>query len=242
MSNSNCDAGINKKPDMQNGDIAEAQPVSAEMLLGKALLQCSEQSNAQIIRSVLESLIPLGSQLSTVENQQKQSCFQLDSIKQILSDLSSHSKLLEEASKTNRTLTKEHYEQCIVEPMVRSLFPVIDFVEDGKKMWTNNEKFEEEQIEFLELINTLVLQFLSNYGIEIIRHAPDAMFQPQLMKPVCKVSTTNEELDGCIAESLQVGFRWHRQRLLRHETVSLYTFEKTNTNLSQKGSNYDSRN
>jgi molecular chaperone GrpE (heat shock protein) len=48
------------------------------------------------------------------------------------------------------------------------------------------------------------------------------------MKPVSRVSTTDKRLDGLVAKSLQIGFRWNQQRLLRPESVSIYKYVQAN--------------
>ncbi len=204
---------------------------TAAMVLGQALLRFLERSNSRIAKKVLESLIPMASQLTKVETQQKQLNFQLGSIEKVLGNLSSHSKLLENASQTNHILSKQHYENHIIQPMVRSLFPVIDIIEDACKSWKNGQgQATPSQIELLEAIKVQLEQFLQNYGIEVVRHRPNSQFNPQLMKPVSRVSTSNKELDGLVARSLQIGFRWNQQRLLRPESVSIYKFAQTHIN------------
>ena len=204
---------------------------TAAILLGQALLRFMERSNGRIAEKVLEKLIPIVSQLTQIETQQKQSNFRLDSIEKTLGNLSSHSKLLENASQTNQLLGKQHYENYVVQPMVRSLFAVIDIIEDACKSWEDDQdRTNQYQAELLDAIRTQLQQFLVNYGIEIVRHPPNSQFNPQLMKPVSKVSTSNKELDGLMARSLQSGFRWNQQRLLRPESVSIYKFVRTHIN------------
>ena len=202
---------------------------TAAMVLGQALLRFLERSNSRIAEKVLESLIPMASQLTKVETQQKQLNFQLGSFEKILGNLSSHSKLLEKASQTNHILSKQHYEDHLIQPMVRSLFPVIDIIEDACKSWKDGQgQADQPQIELLEAIKVQLEQFLQNYGIEVIRHQPNTQFNRQLMKPVSRVSTTDKRLDGLVAKSLQIGFRWNQQRLLRPESVSIYKYVEAN--------------
>ncbi len=205
---------------------------TAAMLLGQALLQFLERSNSRIAEKVLENLIPMASQLTKIETQQKQSNFQLDSIEKVLSNLSSYSKLLENASQTNHLLSKQHYEDYIVQPMARSLFAVIDLIEDARKSCKDNTQ---DQVELIKVIKVQLEQFFQNYGIKVIRHQPGSQFNPQLMKPVSKVTTTDKSLDGCIAKSLQAGFIWNQQRLLRPESVSIYKFAQTHINPIKEG-------
>ncbi len=202
---------------------------TAAMVLGQALLQFLERSNSRIAEKVLESLIPMASQLTKVETQQKQLNLQLGSIEKILGNLSSHSKLLENASQTNHILSKQHYENHIIQPMVRSLFPVIDIIEDACKSWKDGQgQATQPQIELLEAIKVQLEQFFANYGVEVIQHLPNTQFNRQLMKPVSRVSTTDKRLDGLVAGSMQIGFRWNQQRLLRPESVSIYKYVQPN--------------
>ncbi|MBC8481584.1 MAG: nucleotide exchange factor GrpE [Planctomycetes bacterium] len=231
MFNRDSKANENKVPRGPTVNDSCEQFDTAAMVLGQALLRFLERSNSRIAEKVLESLIPMASQLTKVETQQKQSSFQLDSIEKILSNLSSHSKLLENASQTNLLLGRQHYEDYIIQPMVRSLFTVIDIIEDARKSWKdNNCQTEQDQAELVEAIKVQLEQFLQNYGIKVIRHQPGSQFNPQLMKPVSKVPTTDKKLDDLVAMSLQAGFIWNQQRLLRQESVSIYKFTQTHIN------------
>lgn len=197
------------------------QKVSANVLLGEALQCFLERSNSQATKPILEKLTSVMTQLTKTEAQQNQSNVRLSLIEKSLNNLSSHSKLLENASQANMVLSDQHYEHCIIEPMVRSLFAVIDLIEDVRKT-----RPEGDQAEVLDAIKAMLLQFLENYGIEIVRHKPSSPFDPQVMKPVSKIPTSNKKLDGYMAESLLVGFRLNHQRMLRPENVSLYEFEE----------------
>ena len=232
---------IPAKPAANNGD---EQFDNAAMILGQALLRFLERSNNRIAEKVLENLIPMASQLTRVETQQKQLNLQLGSIEKMLSNLTSYSKLLENASQTNLLLGKQHYENYIIQPMARSLFAVIDLIEDNQKSRKDkNLQADQDQAELIESVRVQQEQFFHNYGIKVIRHQPGSQFNPQLMKPLSKVPTTDKNLAGCIAESLQVGFIWNQQRLLRPESVSIYTFAQTHTNsIRKKEVSNDTRN
>jgi len=231
MFNRNDKTDESKVPAEPADNSSDEQFDTAAMLLGQGLLRFLERSNSRIAEKVLEKLIPLASQLTQVETGQKQTKFQLDSIEKILSNLSSHSKLLENASQTNLLLGKQHYEDHIIQPMARSLFAVIDLIKDaGKSRKDNNCQVDQDQAELIEAIRIQLEQFLGNYGIEVIRHQPNTQFDRQLMKPVSRVSTADKKLDGLVAKSLQIGFRWNQQRLLRPESVSIYKFVRTHIN------------
>jgi hypothetical protein len=90
MFNRNAKIDESKVPKGPTANSSNKQFDTAAMLLGEALLRFLERSNSRIAEKVLEKLIPIVSQLSQIETQQKQSNFQLDSIEKILSNLSSH--------------------------------------------------------------------------------------------------------------------------------------------------------
>ena len=231
MFNRDSETSESKVPRKLTNNHNNQQFDAAAMVLGEALLRFLERSNSRIAEKVLEKLIPMVSQLIQIETQQKQSNFQLDSIGKMLSNLSSHSKLLEKASQTNHILSEQHYEDHIIQPMVRSLFAVIDIIEDACKSWKDDQdRTNQYQAELLEAIKTQLQQFLANYSIEFVRHRPNSQFNPQLMKPISRVSTSNKELDGLVAQSLQSGFKWNQHRSLRPESVSIYKFVRTHIN------------
>ena len=161
MFNRDSKANENKVPRGPTVNDSCEQFDTAAMVLGQALLRFLERSNSRIAEKVLEKLIPMVSQLTQIETLQKQSNFQLDSIEKILSNLSSHSKLLENASQTNLLQGKQHYEDHIIQPMARSLFAVIDLVEDARKpRKDNNCQTGQDQAELIEAIRGQLEQFL----------------------------------------------------------------------------------
>ena len=228
MFNRNAKTDESKVPREPAANNDNEQFDTAAMVLGQALLRFLERSNSRIAEKVLGELIPL---IAQIEVRQKKSAFHLDSIEKTLNNLSSHSKLLENASQTNLLLGKQHYEDHIIQPMARSLFAVIDLIEDAHKSRKNNHgQSDQDQAELIEATRIQLEQFLQNYGVEVIRHRPNTQFNRQLMKPVSRVSTSDKKLDGLVARSLQFGFRWNQQRLLRPESVSIYKYVQANIN------------
>jgi len=199
---------------------------TAAMVLGQALLRFLERSNSRIAEKVLESLIPMASQLTNVETLQKQLNLQLGSIEKALSNLSSHSKLLENASQTNLLLSNQHYDEHIIQPIVRSLFPVFDLIEDARKHWNHSRQNKE----LLGAISSQMGQFLATYDVHVIQHQAENKFDPKTMKPITWIPTENGQFNGHIAESLQVGFRLGKERVLRSETVALFRHQASQTN------------
>lgn len=226
MSNRNDKTDEYKVPTEPATNSSSEQFDTIAMVLGQAFLRFLERSNSRIAEKVLESLMPMASQLAKVETQQKQLNFQLDSIEKVLSNLSSHSKLLDNASQTNLLLGNQHYEEHIIQPLVRSLFPVFDLIEDARKHWSRSP----QNTELLSAISSQMGQFLATYDVHIIQHQANNKFDPKTMKPITWISTEDAQLNGHIAESLQVGFRLGTERMLRLETVSLFKYQPSQTN------------
>ena len=207
------------------------QSADAALQLFQTLQQLVEVSMKSCLQNMPEQIMQLSHQVHKIETKQQQSVYDFESIKQQLENLASVNKLLENASRINLLLSKQHYEDCIIQPMAMSLFAVIDLIEDShKSQKDNNCQTGQHQAELIVSIRVQLEQFFQNYSIKVIRHQPGSQFNPQLMKPVSKVPATDKSLDGCIAESLQAGFIWNQQRLLRPESVSIYKFVRTHIN------------
>jgi len=180
----------------------------------------------EILDQILAKLAQLETQSTKNQTSQQQIVYSLQHIEKQLDQLIAESKLLENASRENHLLSQEHYQDHIVQPMVHSLFPIIDFINDAEDR--SGEPATDRKIDTNELtgaIFTQLQQFLAVYQIEPIRHRPKAKFNPSLMRPVKTVTTENRQLDNRIAKSLRVGFWWRKERVLRFETVALYKFK-----------------
>ena len=151
---------------------------------------------------------------------------QVASVAQQVKNMESIKALLESISETNHTLSNQFYAERVIEPMARSLFPLIDFT--TKAAGTLGEDVSRYQlaIQYLSAIITQLDQFLGNFGIERFQHSAEEPFDPKIMKPVKVVHADDNCLNGLIVESLLCGFR-KRDRILRAETVSLFKCEDT---------------
>ena len=209
------------------------QPEDPAILLSRALVELVEHSNDRRSKDIAEHTMPMLCQMGQIETKQQQTIYAIDSIKKQLEILTSNSKLSENANRVNQSLSKQHYEEHIIQPMVRSVFPVFDVIYDAKNFWRNNNQFTEKRTkDLIDAVLTQLKQFLQIYDIQIIEHKSGATFDPQIMKPVRTVTTDHKELSGRMAESLQIGFRLGQQRLLRLETVSLYKYQPGQTETS----------
>ena len=155
--------------------------------------------------------------LPDVEAQSKKTSYELAAIRDQIGTFAVSAELLENANRTNRLLSDQFYEERVIGPMVRGLFPIVDLVRDAMRRPGSD-------CEGLSALRTQLDQFLADYGIEAFGHEALCPFDPRTMKPLQTAATDEPELDGLVAQSLQCGFRT-LQRIWRLETVSLYKLE-----------------
>ncbi len=158
---------------------------------------------------------------------------ELDGVKQQVNDLAGNNELLKNAIDLNRELGTESYDERVVLPLVRSLFPVVDFIHDAQAALATNTPRYQRAIQYLDGLHTQIAQFLASYGIEIFRHDAEEKFNPKLMQPIKREPTGDRKLTSCIAASLQCGFK-KDERILRLEKVSLYKHEEQEKNVKGK--------
>ena len=214
----------------EENDIQQEEVSDAAWQLAQSFHELMEECAPDFPEEVSEQIVRLSNQISQVETKQQQSLYGLESVKQQLDDLTSTNKLLENAGKANQLLGQEHYAQHIVEPMVRSLFPVFDIIADSRN---HHGHCGCNATGLMDSIYSQLLQFLANYGVEIFEHTTADSYDREIMKPIKWETTSQEHLENSIAQSLQAGFRLGQTRILRMETVSLYKHQpsKTNTNI-----------
>ena len=158
----------------------------------------------------------VGGMLPDFETRDKQTGYALEAIRTRLDTFAGQAELLDNVNRTHRMLGEQFYDQRIVQPMVRGLFPLVDLLEQAMGR-------ENADADLLSALLTQLEQFLALYGIESYRHAAGDDFEPAVMKPLSPTATNDPALDGLIAKSLQCGFRTP-ERILRLETVSLHRF------------------
>jgi hypothetical protein len=183
------------------------------------------RSQQAILNKFDDRLAAVNSRLATIETGQQQIIYSLQHVEEQLEGLIAESKLLENASQEMRLLSKEHYQDHVIEPMARSLFGLFDFVEKARGTTARCSGNGEIQ-EFIEAVSVQLRQFLSSYQIEPILHKPGAKFDPGEMRPVKTVCTHDRRLADRVERSLQAGFRCGRERLLRAESIALYKYRE----------------
>ena len=204
---------------MQQGSDAVLQLFQVlQQLIGTSMTNCLQDIPGQIVQ--------LSNQVSQVETKQQKSLCDIESVRQQLGNLTSTNKLLENAGETTQLLGQEHYNQHIIEPMVRSLFSIFDLIADSHK----HSDFSCKEMGPMDSIYSQLQQFIMNYGIEIIKHTTEDSYDPKPMKPIKWEITSEKHLEKSVARSLQIGFKLGQTRVLRMETVSLFKYQPSETN------------
>ncbi len=131
--------------------------------------------------------------------------------------LAAKSKALEHASGELGRLGENFYERHVLEPMVRSIFPLFDLLEEANT--------GEEGGALATALGSETVEFLAQYGIEPYRHKEGDAFDGQTMQPIKIVEAEEKEQDYKIKQSCKSGFKWG-ERVLRAEPVILYRFKE----------------
>jgi len=174
------------------------------------------------------SLISFGNEINQLATKQQQAIYSMQKMEQHLEVLNSQGKLLENSSKENHLLGTQHYLEHIIEPMIRSLFPVYDVIESARSLHHQQADINSKRLyNVLEQLHVQLTQFFLTYQIEPIRNKHGAEFDPKMMKPIKYVQINKRELHGRIAECIQIGFRQGEQRILRPEGVAIYEYKNS---------------
>jgi len=144
--------------------------------------------------------------------------------------LSAKSKALEHASSELGRLGENFYERHVLEPMIRSIFPLFDLVEDAYPA-EDKGKNADPGTKLITAMGSEAIEFLAQYGIEPFRHEAGDKFDEKTMQPIKIVEAKGEEQDYKIKESCKSGFKWG-QRVLRAEPVVLYRFKEAGNDCS----------
>jgi hypothetical protein len=205
------------------------RPVTDELMFLKTHLSKLTAKQQDIMDQMGTRLMPISGQLTEINTRLQQIIYSVERVEKQQEQLNAQGQLLDNASRERQILTEEHYQDHIIQPMVRSLFSILDFVNDvrnGSTGHSNNGEMCTEELADSVLVQ--LCQFLSAYEIELIQHKADAKFDPRQMRPVKKIPTDDKRLDNRVAKSLRTGFRGkQQQRLLRPESVVLYEYRET---------------
>ncbi len=202
------------------------QSTDAALELFRCVRHLVDTSVKNCLQSMPQQVMQMTGQLDKIQTAQQQSLFDLGSVKQQLETMTSMSLLLENAGKANHLLGTQHYDEHIIQPIIRSLFPVLDLIEDSYRYWTRSE----QETNLLKSIWRQMQQFLAVYDVFVIKYRATDKFDPKIMKPIKYVPTDDIQLDGQVAESLRIGFRLGSERVLRLETVALFKHQPSESN------------
>ena len=131
--------------------------------------------------------------------------------------LASKSQALERASGELGRLGENFYERHVLEPMVRSIFPLFDLLEEANG--------GEEGGALATALGSETVEFLAQYNIEPYRHKEGDEFDGKTMQPIKIVEAEEKDQDYKIKQSCKSGFKWG-ERVLRAEPVILYRFKE----------------
>ncbi len=138
-------------------------------------------------------------------------------------DLLQTSQLLENASKEQKLLSERHYQEHVIDPLVRSVVPLVHLVDEARQNSSPDEGGSNHPT-VLDAVHKGIQEFLFNYGLELFQSKQGAAFDRQSMLPIQIESTNVKNLDFTVARSLRCGAR-RDQRILRPEDVVVYRFE-----------------
>jgi len=228
--------------DQNNNNRAEDHQIQdSAIYLNRFISNLTKSVLSKTTTQVGENLLPLSSQMNETSTKCQQIIYLLQAIEKHNEVFLTKSKLLENASKENQLLSRQHYQEHIIEPMVRLLFPVFDVIEEARNRWsittdTNVKRF----CNTLEQVRIQLIQFFMTYQIELIKYKPGVEFNPKYMKPVKIIHIGRKELSGRVAECLQTGFRQGEQKILRPVSVVLYEYRPVQADsvAETKGANY----
>ena len=211
----------------EESDIQQEATTDAMRWLARGFEALVEANTPENLEEVPGQIVNLSNQVSQVETKQQQSLNGLESVKQELEKLGSASKLLENVGEVNQLLGQEHYNRHIIQPMVRSLFPIFDIIADSREF---RRHCSCNTNSLMDSIRSQLQQFLANYDIETIEHEQGDSFDPKTSKSIMWEVTSEERLDKKVAYSLRTGFRSGKERILRTEMVSLFKYKPSETN------------
>ncbi len=198
------------------------EPSPATLQIALALDQLVKTQNKPL-EDVTEHLLQLE---NNIAKNQQQNQIQFTNLSQQLKNLESLQTLLETINETNRKLSDQFYDEQIIQPMTRSLFPLLDFTVKVEESLKENAPRYQLALQYNTAIQTQLDQFLINFGIERFHHEAEEPFDPKIMKPLKSIGTNDKHLNDLVAESLLCGFK-KQERVLRLETVSLFKYPNT---------------
>lgn len=156
----------------------------------------------------------------TSETEDRLVC-EMNGLQGTVAALAASNHALENASTELSRLNDQFYEQNVVEPLTRSIFPIYDMVQSVTE---ESDGAPTDSLNLLAAILVGIEDFLGTYAIEPFRHDVGARFDPELMRALQDVPTDDPALDMTLSRSCKCGFR-KGDRILRPEPVLVYRFQ-----------------
>jgi len=206
----------------------KSQQVSETALrLAQAFQKLMEESVVDFPQEFSEQIVRLSNQVSQIDVKQQQSINHFESIRQLLENTISTNNLLENASQMNLQLGIQHYDEHVIEPMLRSLFPVFDIIADYRR---HHGVCDCNATTLIDSLWSQLQLFIANYDVEIFEHSTGDSYDHKTMNSIQWEFTSEEHLENLIAQSQKAGFKLGQTRILRMETVSLFKYQPSETN------------
>ena len=126
---------------------------------------------------------------------------------------------LEAASEQLKVLSEQHYDRCVMEPLVGQLAVVLDWAEQAHERWLLSETIPQaEGMEWLGGMVAQVFELLRIYGAEPIAAPPGTPFDPKTMIVADRTCGGEAGRQFVVESTVQIGFR-RGNRIFRHQKV-----------------------
>lgn len=136
--------------------------------------------------------------------------------------LTAQSNSLESASREMAKLNDRCWDERIIQPMAKNLFPMFDLLADALMNTEEHPGTEgQRSSEYIRALQTVLVEFLALYNVEPFQHQRHSRFDPKLMAPIQTLRAPVNAQRGIIQKSERPGFRLNG-RILRHEQVVVY--------------------
>jgi molecular chaperone GrpE (heat shock protein) len=150
----------------------------------------------------------------------------LAKLTQALGEEQSALRLLEKAGEKEAGLLDKHYEEHLIEPLVRGLIPLYDMIDEScSRFQEARETTSDAVVSLLDGLRIAFEQFLLIYSVELFRSPASSRLNRQTMQTIQTQPTAEKALDQTVARVLRAGVR-RAGRLLRPQSIVLYRYEQ----------------
>jgi molecular chaperone GrpE (heat shock protein) len=154
--------------------------------------------------------------------QQVSQCVQsVQDVARCVEQLYQRQECLENAGRQQAMLTEQHYENHVIEPLARQLFPIVDLTERALSVGAGGQCSCHD---VLEATRSQTLELLAYYSIAPFLATLGCPLDAKIMYPAEMRPTADPSADRTIAANIRCGFR-RGQRILRPLHVAIYRLE-----------------